>query len=177
MQVTFDLGPEDHVAWAHHFLRHTPQGRAYVARTCARIGILFGIAVFALNLARGVPAALALLVALLVGAIGFVVGSAATAASSRMEARDVLRGGRNVGVLGPRTVSLSESGALQESDAGRNEVRWWALEGVFTSERHIFLAYGQQAVVVPRRAFASRYDADTFYGTAVRYHSVAHGRV
>jgi hypothetical protein len=176
MQVTFDLRPEDHLAWAHHFVRHTPQGRAYATRSAARVGILFGAVVVVLSLVQGAPLALGLLVALLFGGLGFLVVTVGMAPSNRMDARDQLHGGRNVGVLGTRTVSLTDAGPLLESDAGRNELRWWALEGVFRSDRHIFLAYGQQAVVVPRRAFANGYDADTFYGAALRYHSLAQGR-
>jgi hypothetical protein len=63
-----------------------------------------------------------------------------------------------------RTVTIGNEGFVTESEYGRSETRWSLVQKLGRTRRHIFLYLsGDSAVMVPRRAFDSTADWDTFY--------------
>jgi hypothetical protein len=174
VQVSFDLTAADLEAWGDFSVRHNAVARRQMFATsllvAVCVGLLGGIAV-----GRS-PAGTT--IAVLLAALTFVAAPWVVRGSSRRTTRALYSHGRNVGMLGPRTVRLDADGVHVEMDGGRESRYWWAVEDVTTSPDHVYIYVTSiSAHIVPRRAFATRDDADRFYQEARRRHALAHGRV
>jgi hypothetical protein len=64
-----------------------------------------------------------------------------------------------------KTITLGGEAFVGESQYGRSETRWTMVQKLARTRRYIFIYLGQEnAIVIPRRAFASVTEWDTFYG-------------
>ena len=71
---------------------------------------------------------------------------------------------RNKTFLTDNTLELRDDGFLTENRFGRSECRWGMVQKLHRTRRHILIYTARsQAIVVPRRAFASASDWDAFY--------------
>ena len=71
---------------------------------------------------------------------------------------------RNKPLFCDKTITLGEEAFVGESQYGRSEVRWTMVQKLARTKRYIFIYLGQEnAVVLPRRAFESSTQWDTFY--------------
>ena len=63
-----------------------------------------------------------------------------------------------------KTITLGEEALIGESQYGRSETRWTMVQKLARTRRYIFIYLGQEnAIVLPRRAFESSTQWDTFY--------------
>ena len=63
-----------------------------------------------------------------------------------------------------KTITLGEETFIGESQYGKSEIRWAMVQKLARTRRYIFIYLGQEnAVVLPRRAFESSTQWDTFY--------------
>jgi len=71
---------------------------------------------------------------------------------------------RNKTLYCERTITLSDEAFVTESQYGRSETRWPIVQKLARTRTHIFMYLSQEsAVIVPRRAFESFAQWDTFY--------------
>ena len=71
--------------------------------------------------------------------------------------------------LGQRTLTISDELLVLESSNGRSELRWRIVQKCIRTRNHIFMYVSQQSsIVIPRRAFESTLQWDTFYETCKR---------
>ena len=64
--------------------------------------------------------------------------------------------GKNLGLLGPHTVELTDEGVVERTAVRELKVKWEAVERVAHSEEHLYIwTSGFNALVLPKRAFES----------------------
>jgi len=80
-------------------------------------------------------------------------------------------GGKNDSV-GSRTLILDPSGLLEKTSHSEGRVRWALISSVEQVRHNIYLFLARnKALIIPKRAFPSSADADSFVSEAVRFKS------
>jgi hypothetical protein len=63
-----------------------------------------------------------------------------------------------------RALTVGDEAFVTESEYGRSETKWTLVQKLARTRSHIFMYLSQEsAVIIPRRAFESRTQWDTFY--------------
>ena len=76
---------------------------------------------------------------------------------------------KNKPMMAQRTLTLGVEFFVSESSYGRSEIRWPTVQKLARTHNHIFMYLNQEsAIVIPRRAFESTAQWDTFYETCKR---------
>jgi hypothetical protein len=89
--------------------------------------------------------------------------------------RRMLSEGSNEGILGPRTLRLTEDGLEEESSTGRQFVRYPAIGRIIDTEGYLFVYLNSvQAVVIPKKEVAAT-DLDAFVVALRARMAVQHG--
>ena len=66
-------------------------------------------------------------------------------------------------VLGPRTVSLSDTGIREESNRHESSFPWKTIQGVEVTDKHVFVMVDRiAAIIIPRTAFATDEERNQF---------------
>ncbi len=87
-------------------------------------------------------------------------------------ARKLIGEGKNKGILGDHTMTLSKDGLVETCDVGESRSTWNGVERVEADDEYVYLYIGScQAHVIPRRAFASEADATEFIKVARLFHT------
>ena len=75
----------------------------------------------------------------------------------------LLNEGSNKGLLGRQRITLQDEGLYCESPSGETKLKWEAIERIVTNEDYMFVYLGSvNAIVIPKRAFASQSDLHAF---------------
>ena len=71
---------------------------------------------------------------------------------------------RNKPFICQKTITLGDEGFIVESQYGRSETRWTAVQKLARTRTRFFIYLGQaSALVIPRRAFENKTNWDAFY--------------
>ena len=77
---------------------------------------------------------------------------------------------RNKTIFTEHTISLLPEALVEETQYSRSEFKWSSVQKIAKSRRYIFVYMSQhQAHVIPRRAFQSDADWNSFYGELTEY--------
>lgn len=88
----------------------------------------------------------------------------------RKMAGSFLREGTNKGVTGKRTFTLQAESVTETTDASESRTRWDCVEQIVKTDDYIFIyTSAVTAYVIPRRAFDTEAEYDTFFKTATKY--------
>lgn len=98
----------------------------------------------------------------------------------RSARRRILEGmfaeGKNRGLLGPKEITLTPVEITAAGDLRSTTIRWKGVERIVETDTQVLIYCGAlDAVVVPRRAFASDADLAAWVETASRYQAGARG--
>ena len=78
--------------------------------------------------------------------------------------------GNNVGLLGNRTLEITETELISVRQAGETKIKWEAVERISETEDYLFLCTASiQACIIPTRAFESKAKKDEFIQTIKKY--------
>lgn len=75
----------------------------------------------------------------------------------------LLKEGKNVGIIGKYTLSLTPDCIIGINDSGESKTNWGSVENIYDTENHIFIYVGSmKAYIVPLRAFKTK-DEKVFF--------------
>jgi len=78
--------------------------------------------------------------------------------------------GKNVGLLGNRTIEITDTAITSEGQAGEMKTNWEAVERICETEDYLFLYIASvQAYIIPKRAFENKEKEDDFIQTIKKY--------
>jgi hypothetical protein len=182
MEVEYSLGPGDIKAFAAFDRRHKPGRTAanlpsWIIFWCLLVllGLVLGVGVGVLDRLRGQfgfeplfdsPGAFGLGIF-----VSIVVFLAFRIQGRLLTRKEVCDDPRNHWLMGPRQVQVGPEGVFATSAHHRTFSDWSIICLIGTTEEHLFLYIGtQQALIIPRRGFASPGDFEAFRTLAQRYH-------
>lgn len=169
MRVNYNVGIDDMVAFNRYHIRNSRSMQFWY-----RVGYLWGVFI-------GVAIALAFSswdvwprVALVAG-FAVIYGIIYRLNYYRWidsGARKMIAEGKNKGILGDHTMTLSKDGLIETCDVGESRSTWGGVERIEEDDEYVYLYIGAyQAHVIPRRAFTSGADATEFIKVARAYHT------
>jgi hypothetical protein len=173
MTICYDNNMEDINAFILHYLNHSPH--------CLRIRRIMSILAPAIwFLALMVGASKHLLVSLVV----WILISLAWVwwfpryqfwHAKRTTAK-LMKEGQNAGFLCEHRIEITPEYMIETTDVGETKVFWRGVEKIAEDSGYLYFYTGaMQAHVIPRRAFASRAEAQEFRETARHYREQAAG--
>ena len=78
--------------------------------------------------------------------------------------------GNNVGLLGNRTIEITETAIISEGQAEERKTKWEAVERIYETQDYLYVYIGSlQAHIIPTRAFESKAKKDEFIQTIKKY--------
>ena len=154
-QVSYELTLEDVHAFNLHYGRESPVVRR--GRLLVRLAMTFFLAVLLTALGWGAHAGAPFWVlGGLILLFWYALFPRRVESMTRSFTERTYRAGRNKGLLGPHVVELTEEGVVERTALRELKVKWEAVERLASSDQHLFIwTSGFNALVVPRRAFAS----------------------
>lgn len=88
--------------------------------------------------------------------------------------RDWLAAGQNATVLGPRTVTISDTEVVETKGVQTTQVRWDGVAEVVRNDQYMLIVLSPEiAFTVPKRVFASADEAEQFYTATQTYYDQA----
>ncbi len=88
--------------------------------------------------------------------------------------RQWLAAGQNATVLGPRTVTISDTEVVETKGAQTTQVCWDGVAEVVRNDQYMLIVLSPEiAFTVPKRVFASADEAEQFYMAAQTYYDQA----
>jgi hypothetical protein len=171
MQVTFEMTKDDYIAFNVHHQGHSP---IFVRsrRNVTGILALFGLGLGALSMLPGNKASI--FVGLSFLSIFFFLSAARHLLNWRDRVRKaverVLGENRNLAMLGKKEIVLTPVEMTAVGDLKSATYRWKAVEKIEGDDEHHYIYVGPlEAVIIPRRAFASDAEYTAFADTARKY--------
>ncbi len=177
INVDFSIELEDIVAFNIYHYTRSALGRRQFYRRWLLIGISVVLAlagVCYLFSVRGLlPSLSPALIISVVAAVAYVGAYPWIYAwRLRRSSEAVIQGGRNLAVFGPRRMTLTSQFVMHSSPFTQSAVRWIAVEKVDPQAVALYIYVSSNAAhIIPRRAFASDDDFQTFVHTAQEFHS------
>jgi hypothetical protein len=172
MNVTVQLDAHDYVSLAQAYYRVIPVGRNVGRRRNLTFSLLTFAVVFVVLSLGGddIPFAVRTVAAVCASLLYLALGPLTRPFTIRSTVRRVLGAGKNKDFLAPTLVSITAEGVDSTNEYRRSHTVWAAIEGVYQTDDHIFIALGTlQAFIVPKRCFSSTADAEAFFKTAHEY--------
>jgi hypothetical protein len=157
MELEFDRGPEDIVAFNMYHMTHSAGARREAMSTRALVSLV--VAWFAggyniLNPAyfNWVTGGAALAAALVV----FFVYPPLVRRTTVGSLRKMLKEGNNETMFGPQRVAISPEGILASNKTVESKLAWAGVQQLAEGEKHLFVfTSAMNAIVIPKTAFRS----------------------
>ena len=176
MQVTFQITPEDYVAFTKYHFTKTPRGRRSQRRLymlglalyLAFAGAEYDHPQYGWNVDPGKYVLYLAVSAVMLGGVyaGFLWYIRPTLARTLVQQGDRRR------MLQRTQMTLHDAGMSIVTEEGQGEVTWAKLQDVAQTEDHIFLLFpGLSAIIVPKSCFASAEDTRAFFEYARNRHA------
>ena len=179
MSVDCLIELEDVTAFAVYHNTRSPLGRKQFLKRWLIIGLTMVIALASFVYLASAQGQFLNLVPVFVLFITFVVAYVGLypwiyVRRLRKGTEAVFRRGRNLALFGPRRVTLTPQFMVSSSPYTQSVARWMAVEGIDPQPTALYLYLSSNtAFIVPRRAFASDDDFQTFVHTAQQFHARA----
>lgn len=177
MSVDCLIELEDVTAFTVYHNTRSPVGRKQFIKRWLIIGLTMVIALASFVYFASVQGQFLNLVPMFVISITFVVAYVGLypwiyVRRLRKGTEAVFRRGRNLALFGPRRVTLTPQFLVSSSPYTQSVARWMAVEGIDPQPTALYLYLSSNtAFIVPRQAFASDGDFQTFVHTAQEFHS------
>jgi len=86
----------------------------------------------------------------------------------------MVREGRNMGMLGLRTIVISSDGITERTQVSETTCKWPSIEKICTNGDYVFVYMStMSAFIIPKRAFNTSSEFDTFISQAKHYTDMA----
>ena len=178
MVIQYQSTLEDLLAFNRYHIEHSPSLRRY--HWYVRIGasvlcVVVGLIMFyALEHSFRISPIL-YAVAIGMGVCAFFVLPPMIWSSTKKRIVRMFQEGQNKGMAAPTTLSIDESGIEANNGLGTSKLLWTAIERLAVTDEYAFLyVSAMNAVVVPKRAFASDAQRQEFVQLVRQYHGATY---
>lgn len=175
MQISYSLTESHVVDWSLYYSAHSPT----VRRQRRLVVVMIVLAILCLcahSIAWPDPdgsSGITVVTYLLLGGLLLVLQRPLWSWLLRGACRKALREGRNLGLLGPRIVTVSPEGCFQKTNYVENRYSWPAIERIEATEAYAFIYISAvNAIIVPKRALPPG-EVDAFVAAAREYAAAA----
>jgi hypothetical protein len=177
MEVEYVLTPDDLYAFQLRAVHRSPISKR--TRRNTYIYLFVAVLLFAIVPAIGADGFVISNVSFGFLIIGYaVVASLAWLLEKRMTRRAILQLLKeekpDKGQLGQHTVKLDENSVMESTVVGEQRIFWAGVDRVEQNPHYIFIyTASAAALVIPKRAFASALEAETFHKLAIAHSNAA----
>jgi hypothetical protein len=168
MKIEFEFTAEDLVAFNWYHYEHSPALRQNYRRGYAGVVILS--AMLGLICAYLLDALAGLITFLVMLPVYIMVYKKSVRKNLNRTLSRMIGEGRNRTMLGHQRVEISEKEITSTNEVSRGSILWVGVERIEQTNEYIIIYTASiKAVIIPKRAFQDRREAEVFYSTARRY--------
>jgi hypothetical protein len=155
MRIDFDLTKEDYIAFSVHHMKNSPTIKKSLFIQRYILSLIFIAFAFIMANITEVPLKFWILAYIAIYIVWVIYYPKYFMSSTVKRIRKMINEGKNNGIFGPYSLTLTEDGIEESNQSGESRVTWGSIEKMEESEEHIFIYTSViNAYVVPVRAFA-----------------------
>jgi hypothetical protein len=169
MEITFEVGPDELVAFNLYHLKHSPTVRRQYRIRLFTVPLL--MALVAITLFLSADDKLAALPALVV--VGFLclvyllLFPGLRRRGIKKQVRRLIAEGKNAGIFGQHRISITPQEVREVLSVGDSSRRWSAIERIAETDDHVFIYISAlSAYIIPKLAFNNELACQQFIRSA-----------
>lgn len=164
--LNYHITTDDIIHFNLYHFRHSPaaQKQQRIIRIIVSIGVaILGLVMFYLIDGGKNPGFISYLSAFVSGVAVFFIWPRIVQRGIREQTAKMLAEGKNKGIVGEQTLTLTPDYMMCVSEAGESTIKWSSVERVVTTDEYTFIYISSvNAFIVPRRAFPNNDEHQSF---------------